>query len=144
MCYRHDFIFKTQLACGAPHTEGLHASQLALGDLHATFLLRLPMQRSRNPALVKSYRYQRTFKYIRSTCYDLNQFFFSYIDLTHHQLICIRVFFYFLDLSDYHAIHFFTEVFAGFQIGTGHDHSVTKFLVRNIYIDIIIQPLDWN
>ena len=66
------------------------------------------------------------------------------IYLTDNELICIRVLFYFLDLSDYHAFHFFTEMLAGFQVGTGHDHSVTELLIGNIYIDIIIQPLDWN
>ena len=144
MCYRYYFIIKAQFACGTQHTKRFHTSQFTFRDLHAAFLLRLPMQRSRDPAFVKCHRHQCAFKYVRCSRYDLDRFFFACIDLTHHQLICIRVLFYFLDLSDYHAFHFFTEMLAGFQVGTGHDHSVTELLIGNIYIDIIIQPLDWN
>ena len=81
---RHDLVLKAQLAERAEHAVGFHASEAALGDEGAALLLRLTMQRSRNPAAVQRDRHICTFKHVRRTGDDLNRRVLADIDLTNN------------------------------------------------------------
>ena len=148
----NDLVVKSEFTAAAEHTEGLNASQLTLGDLHAAFLFRLSVKRSRDVALVEGHRYVCAFKYVRRAGYDLNKpvlafacrFRISNVDAAYDQLVCIRVLFDDFYPADNDLLQVLAEVFASFEIRSRHDHLFAEFLCRNILkIYIIIYPFNW-
>ena len=90
LIYRNHLVFKAQFAERAKHSVGNYTAELALGNLGAALLLRLSVERPRYSAAVESNRNISAFKYVRSTCYNLNSLI-SNIDLAYYQLISIRM-----------------------------------------------------
>ena len=127
-----DFILKTQFFQGTEHAVGFDSPKLAFFDFLA----------SGQHAAVDGYRHPGLFKDIGSTGDDLGNLILPDVHVAHHQLVCIRVLFYSLDEADDHILDFFSKIFAGLQIGTGHDHPFTIFRFGHFYFGVIPKPLD--
>ena len=67
-----------------------------------------------NTTAVQNNRYFISFFDVRSTCYDLNSLC-SDIHLTDDQFICIRMFFYFFNLSDHDLVQICIQFFEAFH-----------------------------
>ena len=80
----YDLVFQAQLAEGAEHTVGFHASEAALGDESAAFLFRLSMERTRNVTAIQRDRHISALEYIRRAGNDLNRRVLPDIDLTNN------------------------------------------------------------
>ena len=64
--------------------------------------------------------------------YDLHRLRLSNVYLTNDQFICIRMFFYFLNLSDHDVAKIFVKRFISFCFRTGQRHGVRIFLRRRL------------
>ena len=136
----NDLVLKSHFAAGAEHAVGHNAPQLALLDLHAAFLLRLTVERSRDQAVMQRHRYICSLKNIRSTGHDLEQsvfilafcFFVSDVDPADHELVRVRMRLDLLDLSHDHVLNVLAEPVAGLQVRSGHDHLIAELVYANI------------
>ena len=111
-CFRIHFSCTSQFFDGAHHTTGFHTAEFAFFDFDAAWGL-LSVMSAGYTSAIQNYRNFIPFFYIRSTGNDLHSFA-AYIYLADDQFVCIRVFFYFFNLTDNNIFKVSIQFFKAF------------------------------
>ena len=112
-CFRVHFSCASKFFDGAHHTEGFYTSEFSFFDFDPTRSL-LSVMSSGNTSAVQNDRYFISFFDIRRTCDDLYSFC-SDVYLANDKFICIRMFFYFFNLSNYDLVEICVQFFEAFH-----------------------------
>ncbi len=92
---------------------------------------------------MKDHRYIGAFKDIVRPCHNLYEILFSDIHLGHQKVIRVGMLFNVYNLCYDNFFIAFAEMLHRFNVGAGHDHSVTELFSVRIHIRIFLQPFDW-
>ena len=111
--FRVHFSCASKLLDRAHHTAGFYASEFAFFDLDAA-RSHFAIMTARNTSAVQNDRYFVSFFDIRSTCYDLNGLC-SDVYLADDEFVCVRVSFYFVNLSDHDLVEICIQFFEAFH-----------------------------